>query len=81
MDPNVPDGLEGDPARLRQIIVNLAANAIKFTEVGEVVVDAKTKSETRGFVTLHFSVSDTGIGIPENKLTDIFTSFTQVDAD
>ncbi|HEX9024740.1 MAG TPA: ATP-binding protein, partial [Geobacteraceae bacterium] len=78
--PNVPDGLEGDPARLRQIIVNLAANAIKFTEVGEVVVDAETESETRGFVTLHFSVSDTGIGIPENKLTDIFTSFTQVDA-
>ncbi len=76
---NVPDLLTGDPTRLRQIIVNLVGNAIKFTEHGEVVVDVSTKFTNAGEATLHFVVSDTGIGIPKDKLQDVFRSFTQID--
>lgn len=78
--PQVPDDLIGDPGRIRQIVVNLAGNAIKFTERGEVVVHVDVESRTDHNVTLHFSVSDTGIGIPPEKTDRLFKSFSQVDA-
>ena len=78
--PDVPDGLIGDPGRLRQIVVNLTGNAIKFTERGEVVVHVDVQSQTDHDVTLHFAVNDTGIGIPPEKLDRLFKSFSQVDA-
>lgn len=79
-DPSVPSYLRGDPQRLRQILTNLAGNAIKFTETGEVVVRADMMSRTDKEIVLRFSVCDTGIGIPEDKLDLLFNKFTQVDA-
>jgi len=78
-DPDVPNLLQGDPGRLRQILTNLVGNAIKFTEQGEVSVHVKTVSKTENEVKLHFSVRDTGIGIPAEKLGLIFNKFTQAD--
>jgi CheY-like chemotaxis protein/nitrogen-specific signal transduction histidine kinase/HPt (histidine-containing phosphotransfer) domain-containing protein len=75
----VPDNLIGDPSRLRQIIVNLISNAIKFTEKGEVVLRIQKEAQTEKEVTLHFSVSDTGIGVPMEKQQLIFESFAQAD--
>ncbi len=77
--PGVPDALQGDPNRLRQIVVNLVGNAIKFTSHGEVVVRVSTEQETSNEVVLHFAVTDTGIGIPEEKHRSIFEAFTQAD--
>ena len=77
--PNVPDALLGDPGRLRQVTINLAGNAIKFTEQGEVVVDVRCESQTNGEVELHFAVRDTGIGIAPDKLAKIFLPFEQAD--
>jgi CheY-like chemotaxis protein len=79
IQPEVPTALSGDPARLRQIIINLAANALKFTEKGEVVIRVEKEEADDKSVLLHFAVSDTGIGIPANKINTIFESFTQVD--
>ena len=76
----VPDLLVGDPGRLRQIIVNLIGNAIKFTEQGEVVVRVNLESQQPDAVCLHFAVSDTGIGIPLEKQSLLFKAFSQVDA-
>jgi len=79
VSPHVPDALIGDPVRLRQVLVNLIGNAIKFTEQGEVVVHAETVEQSDGGVRLHLSVTDTGIGIsPENQEL-IFRAFTQAD--
>jgi two-component system sensor histidine kinase/response regulator len=78
--PDVPTALVGDPARLRQIIVNLAGNAIKFTEEGEVVIRVDIEDESEEAVVLHFRVLDTGIGIPPDKVGSIFESFSQVDS-
>ncbi len=75
----VPDALVGDPGRLRQIVVNLVGNAIKFTEQGEVVVQVETESQTGQDVCLHFAVTDTGMGIPADKQAAIFEAFTQAD--
>ncbi len=77
--PEVPDGLRGDPTRLRQIIVNLVGNAIKFTSAGGVIVQAEIQEETEKDVTLHFTVRDTGVGIPKGKQETIFEAFTQAD--
>jgi signal transduction histidine kinase/CheY-like chemotaxis protein len=76
---DVPDGLIGDPLRLRQIITNLVGNAIKFTERGEVVMRVETLEDGGAFVVLHFQVRDTGIGIPADRQHVIFEEFMQVD--
>ena len=80
VEPGVPENVIGDPARLRQILVNLTGNAVKFTEHGEVCVHVGVESSMEGSVTLHFAVRDTGIGIPEEKHATIFAPFTQADA-
>ncbi|MDW8344831.1 MAG: response regulator [Verrucomicrobiae bacterium] len=76
---DVPDSVVADPVRLRQVIVNLVGNAIKFTEKGEVVVTVEVRSRTENEVQLHFAVRDTGIGIPKEKQALIFEAFTQAD--
>jgi len=77
--PRLPRDLVGDPGRLRQILVNLVGNAIKFTAQGEVVVHVETQSQTQDGVELHFAVTDTGIGIPREKQELIFAAFAQAD--
>ncbi|WP_417389774.1 response regulator [Gimesia sp.] len=79
LDADVPDTLVGDRFRLRQIIVNLVGNAIKFTEEGEIVLDVKLDFLSKDELQLHFIVRDTGIGIPEDKQQQIFQAFEQVD--
>ena len=78
--PEVPDALVGDPLRLRQVIVNLVGNAIKFTEHGEVVLRVRADAPVSGNTQLRFSVTDTGIGIPPEKQTVIFEAFSQADS-
>ncbi len=80
IDPQVQQNIFGDGFRLRQIMVNLVSNAIKFTEKGEILIFIKLQSLAGGVVTLDFSVKDTGIGIPSNKINLLFSPFTQVDA-
>jgi len=79
-NPEVPVLLRGDPGRLRQVLANLTGNALKFTQKGEVVVRVFLESQLEGEVCLRFSVWDTGIGIPADKLDLLFEKFTQVDA-
>jgi PAS domain S-box-containing protein len=78
--PDVPAFLRGDPGRLRQILVNLVGNAVKFTHQGEIAVRVSLDSESEREAVLRFGVRDTGIGIPADKQHLLFTSFTQVDA-
>jgi len=78
--PEVPDALLGDPGRLRQIVVNLVGNAIKFTERGEVLVSVAAETGTAEELDLHFTIADTGIGIPAEKQKKIFEPFSQADA-
>ena len=80
IDPDVPSMLTGDPTRLRQIILNLINNAIKFTEKGTVSVRVKPIKETNSEVKLSFEVTDSGIGIPKERQDKLFQSFSQVDA-
>ncbi len=79
VQPDVPDALVGDPDRLRQIVVNLVGNAIKFTERGEVVVEVGVESRGDAGIELHFTVRDTGIGVPADRLQAIFEPFSQAD--
>jgi PAS domain S-box-containing protein len=76
----VPGRLRGDPVRLRQVLINLLGNAVKFTDRGEVAVRVERVSETNGSVELHFGVRDTGIGVPPDKRAHIFTPFGQADS-
>jgi len=80
LKPDVPDAIIGDAGRLRQVLVNLVSNAIKFTEEGRVVVEVGKESETDGEARLRFSISDTGVGIPPDKQIAIFRPFTQADS-
>ncbi len=77
--PGIPERLKGDVSRLRQVVVNLLGNALKFTEQGEVVLDVEKEREDEDGIVLHFRVRDTGIGIPEQKQKMIFEAFTQAD--
>lgn len=80
MPMTLPQELRGDPTRIRQILFNLIGNAIKFTETGEVVIDVEEQWQTDSEVCMHFSVKDTGVGIPKDRLNKIFEAFTQVDS-
>ena len=79
VSPDVPQNLIGDPLRLGQILLNLSSNAVKFTEQGEISVMVRTRRRTDNDVTLHFAVSDTGIGLSEEQKGLLFTSFQQAD--
>jgi signal transduction histidine kinase/DNA-binding response OmpR family regulator len=77
--PDVPTALIGDPGRLRQVLVNLAGNAIKFTERGEINVEVRKEEQNEADLLLHFSVRDTGIGVRADKQQTIFEAFAQAD--
>lgn len=77
--PDVPPRIVGDPTRLRQVIINLIGNAIKFTEQGEVVLEVSIDQQTEQSVFLRFSIRDTGIGVPPDKQQAIFEAFSQAD--
>ncbi|WP_103070658.1 PAS domain-containing hybrid sensor histidine kinase/response regulator [Aquimarina sediminis] len=78
IDPSVPKFIIGDQLRLNQILINLLGNAIKFTQTGEIKIVLKTEKMSSEDITINFSVIDTGVGIPQNKLNNIFESFYQV---
>jgi PAS domain S-box-containing protein len=78
--PETPNWLVGDPGRLRQIVINLVGNAVKFTGSGEVIVDVRVESSGAEHIVLHCTVRDTGIGIPHDKRERIFEAFCQEDA-
>jgi signal transduction histidine kinase len=79
VDPRVVDLVAGDPVRLRQIVVNLVGNAVKFTSVGSVTLSVQRESQDAEQMILRFSVKDTGIGIAKERLKEIFSAFTQAD--
>jgi PAS domain S-box-containing protein len=80
VDPEVQTFLKGDPGRLRQILINLGSNAIKFTARGEVIIEIKLEAETVDRIKIRVEVRDTGIGIPVDKIGLLFSAFQQVDA-
>ncbi len=77
--PELAYSVSGDPGRLRQVLINLINNAIKFTEKGEITVSVREQTKSGSKITMHFTVADTGIGIPKYKLSMIFQAFAQVD--
>jgi len=80
VQPEVPSFLKGDPGRLRQVILNLAGNAVKFTEKGEIAIHVSVDQDTETHATVRFAVADTGIGIPPDRQDLLFKSFSQADA-
>ena len=76
-DTNIPEVLLGDPVRLHQIILNLVSNAVKFTSKGKIIVSVRLLNEDENGVSIEFAISDTGIGIPKNKIETIFENFQQ----
>ena len=80
IDEDVPAGIVGDAARLRQVLINLVSNAVKFTEQGEVVVHVEAEPTGASSYRLELAVRDTGVGIPEDRMDRLFASFSQVDA-
>ena len=80
IDETAPVGIVGDEARLRQVLLNLLSNAVKFTEAGEVVVLVDAEEKGAGSYLVELAVRDTGIGIPADRMGQLFTSFSQVDA-
>jgi two-component system sensor histidine kinase/response regulator len=79
-DHDVPNFVQGDPGRFRQVLVNLVTNAVKFTDSGEITVSLSLQEETENTVTLHAKVTDTGIGIPPDRLERVFDPFQQGDS-
>jgi signal transduction histidine kinase/CheY-like chemotaxis protein/HPt (histidine-containing phosphotransfer) domain-containing protein len=80
LSPEIPVGVCGDPGRLRQILVNLVGNAIKFTSSGEVTVEGFLEEQTKESALIRFKIKDTGVGIPKDKIEILFDKFSQVDA-
>src|SRR5882762_2909067 len=80
VEPDVPHNAIGDPGRLRQVLINLVGNAIKFTDSGEVVVRVRRKESAGPGVQLHFEVADTGIGLTEEEQARVFSTYSQVDS-
>jgi PAS domain S-box-containing protein len=80
LDPSLPDIVRGDAGRLRQILLNLGGNAVKFTKAGEVAIDCRVAEKDTGSVLIRCEVRDTGIGIPADRIDALFQAFTQVDA-
>jgi signal transduction histidine kinase/DNA-binding response OmpR family regulator len=79
VQPDVPETLLGDPGRLRQIVINLIGNAIKFTDHGEILMSVSQQAASSEIISLHFAVKDTGVGIPAEKVQKIFEPFSQAD--
>lgn len=79
VQPDVPEAVLGDPGRVRQIIVNLVGNSIKFTERGEILLSVTPEAESSEAGSLHFAIKDTGVGIPADKQQEIFKAFSQAD--
>ncbi|MBR0989841.1 response regulator [Bradyrhizobium japonicum] len=80
LDPNLPPTLRGDVARIRQVLLNLASNAVKFTDAGEVTISATCQARRDLLATVEWTVTDTGIGIAHEKLGQLFSDFAQADA-